>query len=88
MVESSHIPQEFEDALQAFKEKQRASFADLKLSLPKQQMKRAEERIPELITLRAVLLEIMEQGHILSRELMNIIFTQFEKDDHDKLLHG
>ena len=38
--------------------------------------------------MKDVLLEIMEQGNILSRELMNIVFTQFERDEHDKLLHG
>ena len=48
----------------------------------------AELRIPEMITLKAELLELIEQGHAIKREFMNKIMTELEKDDHERLLHG
>ena len=46
--------------MKAFTEKQRVSFDDLKLSLPEEQMKMAEIRIPELQAMISEMIELIE----------------------------
>ena len=53
-----------------------------------EQLKNAELRIPEMLTLKSELQELIEQAHALQREFMNKIMTELEKDDHLRLLHG
>ena len=60
MVESTHNSQTFENAVRTFADIQKSSFDGLKLSLPEEQMKMAEQRIPELQAFRSEAEEIME----------------------------
>ncbi len=60
MVESTHNSQTIENAVNKFTSTQQLSFDDLKLSLPEEQMKMAELRIPELHVFRVEAQEIME----------------------------
>ena len=50
-------------------------------------MKMTELRIPEMLTLKSELLEIIEQAYALQRKFMNKIMTELEKDVHERLLH-
>ena len=60
MVESSHEPHQFKNAVKKYTDSQQLAFDELKLSLPEEMMKRAEKRIPEMITVKGRLAELFE----------------------------
>ena len=60
MVESILKSEEFEDVVKAFTVDQKMSFDKLKSKLPAEQMKKAEERIPEMVTLKGKLEDLFD----------------------------
>ncbi len=41
-----------------------------------------------MLALRDELLELIEEGYILTSEFMNKIMTELEKEDYERLLHA
>ena len=87
MVESTNNSKQFENVVKTFTDDHNLAFNKLRLNLPEEQMKRAEQRVAEMISTKSELLELAEQGYVLQREFMNKIMTLLEVDEHDKLLH-
>ena len=50
-------------------------------------MQLAEQRIPEMVTLKSKLADLFDQGHALWKQVMNTVMTELEKDGHERLLH-
>ena len=57
MVESTI---NFEDVLKTFTEGMKSEFSKLKTNLPDQQMRKNEERMPEMLALKGKLAELIE----------------------------
>ena len=60
MVEATNTSQRFDNVLKTFTDKHKSWFDELKINLPLEQMKMAEERIPEMLALKAKLQELVE----------------------------